>query len=98
MFRPSADVDHFLFSPRGVMYRALRCTSLLLATSLGFANRLRHRRRDFIAIQNRFTVNVTRRASYGSNQERRSAGSPLYRRPESPPARPPAYPALRAAG
>ncbi len=51
---------------------------LLLATSLGFANRLRHRRRDFIAIQNRFTVNVTRRAPYGLNQGALGAQEALF--------------------
>ncbi|MNE70195.1 hypothetical protein D3C80_1659720 [compost metagenome] len=41
---------------------------LLLTATLCFANRFRHRRRNSIAIQNGFTVDVTRRTTNGLNK------------------------------
>ena len=41
---------------------------LLLAAALGFPDRFRHRRGDFIAVENRFAVDVARRAANGLNQ------------------------------
>ena len=41
---------------------------LFLAAALRFANRFRHRRGDFVTVQNRFTVDVTRRTADGLDQ------------------------------
>ncbi|MNT58990.1 hypothetical protein D3C72_1964620 [compost metagenome] len=51
---------------------------LLLASTFGFANRFRHRRRNFIAVQNGFTVDVTRRTANGLNKRALGAQEALF--------------------
>ncbi len=57
------NIDHFLVKPLRHNAVLFVIRLLFLTTAFGFANRLRHRRRDFIAVENRFAVHVTRRAA-----------------------------------